>query len=76
MKNRIFKLRYFAQKPVDVGRDTLSYLERYSRDNILPTKSDIMNSLTKWDIKQNKNNSDEYNAQLTKTKYTLSDLDT
>ncbi|KRH93842.1 hypothetical protein M153_5330004926 [Pseudoloma neurophilia] len=38
MKKTYYKSRIFARRPPNVDEETVSYIERYLRDNRLPTK--------------------------------------
>ncbi|KRH92752.1 hypothetical protein M153_2971000317 [Pseudoloma neurophilia] len=38
MKKTFYKSRFFARRPPNVDEETVSYIERYLRDNRLPTK--------------------------------------
>ncbi|KRH94485.1 hypothetical protein M153_2450008385 [Pseudoloma neurophilia] len=75
MKKTFYKSRFFARRPPNVDEETVSYIERYLRDNRLPTKRGIMNSLTKWELAQKENNTNKYDVQVTKAKYSVPDLD-
>ncbi|KRH94940.1 hypothetical protein M153_900002776 [Pseudoloma neurophilia] len=38
MKKPFYKSRFFARRPPNVYEETVFYIERYLRDNRLPTK--------------------------------------
>ncbi|KRH93689.1 hypothetical protein M153_6560003341 [Pseudoloma neurophilia] len=48
MKRNFFKQRSFNQTPSLGGQCAVSYLEKYLRDNSLPTKSGNISSFSKF----------------------------